>query len=287
MRNDPIHVSFAINRGFELPLTVALASLARAHRPGECEVAVLHPGLPPRLRERVERGTDGRLAVRWISVDERALAGARAPGYLTPASLYRLLLPEVLPERDRTIYLDADVVVMDSFRFLWDLDLGEHVLGAVRDAGSPWAAGALGTNWREIGIPPDSPYFNSGVLVLPLECWRREQLGSSALEVLRRVRTRWGDQCAMNFVAEGRWLALPRRWNLQTPDVDGRGLAWALWRGSVEAALADPAVVHFNERPKPWSPGATHPWAEMWFHFLDHTPRAGWRPGPRTMKEAS
>jgi lipopolysaccharide biosynthesis glycosyltransferase len=241
----------------------------------------------PRLRERVERGANGRFAVQWIRVDEWALAGARTPEFLTSASLYRLLLPEVLPERDRTIYLDADVVVMDSLRFLWDLDLDEHLLGAVRDAGSPWAAGALGTNWREVGIAPDSPYFNSGVLVLPLERWSRQQLAAAALDVLRRVRTRWGDQCAMNSVAEGRWLELPRRWKVQTPDVDGQGVGWALWRESVEAAIADPAVVHFNGRQKPWSPGATHPLAKTWFHFLDHTPRAGWRPGPRVMEEVS
>jgi lipopolysaccharide biosynthesis glycosyltransferase len=280
MRNDPIHVSLAVNQDFELPLTVALTSLALAHRPGECQVSVVHNGFTSKARERIGQGVNGHLDIEWIPIDERILSGAHAPASLTKASLYRLLLPQILRERDRTIYLDADLVVLESLRCLWDVDLGAHVLGAVRDAASPWAAGTHGTNWHEVGIAPDSPYFNSGVLLLPLELWRREQLTESALAVLRRVRTRWGDQCAINLVAEGRWLELPRRWNLQTADVDRRGLGWALWRESVEDALAHPAILHFNERSKPWTLGATHPQAETWFQFLDHTALAGWRPRP-------
>jgi lipopolysaccharide biosynthesis glycosyltransferase len=272
-----VHVSFAVNEGFELPLAVALTSLALAHEPGECEVSILHAGLPGFSRERIEEMARRRLRVEWIAVDERMLAGAHAPPVLTKASLFRLLLPQILADRDRTIYLDGDVVVLESLKYLWELDLGDHVVGAVRDAASPWAAGAAGTNWREVGIAPDSPYFNSGVLVLPLERWRREQLAESALDLLRRVRTRWGDQCAINLVAEGRWQEIPRRWNLQTADADGRGLAWALWRESVEAALDNPAIIHFNEREKPWNPGTAHPLAGAWFRFLDHMASSGWR----------
>jgi lipopolysaccharide biosynthesis glycosyltransferase len=273
-----VHVSMAADEGVELPLSVALASLARAHEPGACSVSILHTGFTPRMQRRIEQGTGGRLDIEWLTVDERVLAGAHVPAYLGRASLYRLLLPEVLRGRQRTIYLDADVVVLESLEALWDVHVGEHVVGAVRDAASPWAAGALGTNWRELGMAPDSPYFNSGVLILPLERWRREELGEAALAVLRRVRTPWGDQCAMNLVAEGRWLELPRRWNLQTADADGRGLAWALWRDSVEDGLANPAVVHFNERDKPWNPGTAHPLAGTWFDALDRTAFAGWRP---------
>jgi lipopolysaccharide biosynthesis glycosyltransferase len=288
MTREPIHVSMAINQGYELPLTVALTSLAAAHLPGECAVSILHSGLASRVRRRIEGGAGDRLAIEWIPVDERILVGAHAPAFLTTASLYRLLLPRLLEGRDRTIYLDADLVVLESLEDLWHVDLGGHTLAAVRDAAAPWAAGPAGTNWRDIGIPPDSPYFNSGVLLLPLDLWRREHLAETALELLRRVKTPWGDQCAINSVAEGRWLELPRRWNLQTADVDGRGLAWALWRESVEEALANPAIIHFNERAKPWSPGAPHPLAEIWFHFHDRSGHTGWwSPAEGALRERS
>jgi lipopolysaccharide biosynthesis glycosyltransferase len=209
------------------------------------------------------------------------VSGAHYPSFLSRASLYRLLLPDLLSTRARTIYLDADTVVLSSLQSLWDTELDGHILAAVREASAPWAAGPSGTNWRELGLAPDSPYFNSGLLVLPLDLWRQERLGDKAIEFLRTFRPRWGDQCALNAVAAGRWLEVPRRWNLQTADVEGRGLAWALWREAVEEAVADPAVVHFTERAKPWTPGASHPRADLWFQVLDQTSWAGWRPPPR------
>lgn len=277
----PIHVSMAADRGFELPLTVALASLAMAHEPGQCAVTVLHSGLPAEVRRRIEGDLGGRLPVAWIPVDQTRLVGAHFPVFLTGASLYRLLLPRLLSERARTIYLDADIVVMEPLTALWEADLGGHRIGAVREAAAPWAAGPSGTNWRDLGIAPDSPYFNSGVLVLPLDLWRRDQLDEMALAVLQGSKPRWGDQCAMNVVAEGRWLELPRRWNVQTADLDGRALAWALWRESVEEAVANPGVIHFTERAKPWVFGASHPAGDAWFRVLDQTSWAGWRPPAR------
>jgi len=283
VNDEPIHVSMGVNAGFELPLAVALTSLAVAHRPGTCEVTVLHSGLAARARRHIEQGVGHRLRLDWRRVDDGCLVGAHVPPSLTTASLYRLLLPEMLSDRRRTIYLDADVVVLDSLRPLWDLDLDGRMLAAVRDAAAPWAAGPFGTNWRELGLPPETPYFNSGVMILPLDVWRENGLAHAAISVLRSVATRWGDQCAINVVAEGRWLELPRRWNLQTADADGRGLAWALWRRSVEEALADPAVIHFNERSKPWRAGPPHPLADEWFRILDRTDRSGWRPEPGPM----
>lgn len=283
MTDDPIHVSMAVDRSFGMPLGVALASLAEAHQPGQCEVTVMDGGLPAETRRRIEADVKGRIGLEWIPVDQRALAGAHFPAFLTNATLYRLLLPQLLPLRDRTIYLDADTVVLESLAPLWDLDLGGRPVGAVREAGSPWAAGPNGTNWRELGMPPETSYFNAGVLVIPLDFWRREQVAEKAMDLLRRAEPRWGDQCALNFVAEGRWLEVPRRWNLQTPDIDGRGLAWALWREEVEEAMADPAIIHYSERAKPWSPGSPHPWSDIWFQYLDRTSWAGWRPPAREL----
>jgi lipopolysaccharide biosynthesis glycosyltransferase len=265
----------AVDRKFGVPLAVALTSLAEAHPPGSCNVTVLDGGLPTETRARIEADLRGRLGLEWIAVDEDALLGMHFPAWLSKATLYRLLLPQLLPELDRTIYLDADTVVLEPLTPLWEMELGDHAVAAARDAGVPWAAG---TNWRDLGIPPETPYFNGGLLVIPLDLWRREQIAEAATELLRRAAPRWADQCALNCVTAGRWLEIPKRWNLQTSDIEGRGAAWALWRAQVEEAVADPAVIHYSEPAKPWSRGAPHPRSDLWFEFLDRTSWAGWRP---------
>jgi lipopolysaccharide biosynthesis glycosyltransferase len=275
---DVVHIAMAADGRFAMPLAVALTSVAYAHEPGQVAATVVHTGLSETDRDRVERSVAGRLDLRWRHVEPDEVAGVRLPAFLSLATLFRLLLPRLLPEAERVIYLDADTIVTSSLRRLWELDLDGHCAAAVRDGGTAFAAGPLGPDWRALGLEPGQPYFNAGVLVMALDAWRSDAVGERALEVLRTSTSRWGDQDGLNVVLGGHWKEVPRRWNLQTPDVEGRSLAWALWRDDLEEALRDPAVIHYSERDKPWDPGCGHPLKDLWFDALDKTDWSGWRP---------
>jgi lipopolysaccharide biosynthesis glycosyltransferase len=286
----PVHLSLAVDGGYEVPLAVALLSLAESH--GEqsvpCEVSVLCSGLDRTACASIERDVAGRIGIDWVEVDIAQLAGVYYNEVLSPATLFRLLLPELLPPgRSRTIYLDADTLVRRPLTALWQTHLGNDLVGAVRDAGVPFPAGPFGTDWRDMGMSPGEAYFNAGVLVVPLDRWRAERVTEQALAALRRTPLRWGDQDALNLVAQGRWREVPRCWNVQTEDVQERSLSWALWRDDVEAAVGDPAVVHYTGTAKPWAGGADHPFAAAWFDTLSRTSWAGWHPArPSTPERA-
>lgn len=276
---DQIHVAMCVDHGFAVPLAVALQSLDAISKPRNVIVHILHPGLSQEVTERVVKTTKN-LELHWVLIDETVLSGVHHPDFLSNATLYRLLLGEILPASvHRLIYLDADTVVKRPLSELYEIELAENVLGAVRDAGTPWAAGPIGPAWRELGMSPSSPYFNAGVLVIDLDSWREQRVGGRCLELLKKIQPRWGDQDALNAVLEGRWHELPRRWNVQAPDVMGDSTSWALWRTDVEDAVTEPAVVHYSGRMKPWIyTTIKHPRNDEWFMFLDRTSWAGWRP---------
>jgi lipopolysaccharide biosynthesis glycosyltransferase len=280
MSSMTIQVAACVDRGFTVPLAAALASLDEASGEDSVVVHVLHPGLSETIRDRVTAGLSA-IDVEWHTVDDRAVAGAFYSTRLTSASLYRLLLGRLLPaDVTRVLYLDADVVVRSSLAPVYASDLKGHVVGAVRDAGSPWAASSYGPDWRQLGLAPESAYFNSGVLLIDLERWREETVGERCLQLLRSGNPRWGDQDALNVVLQGRWIELERRWNLQTADIGDYSVAWAHWASDIEAANNDPAVIHYTEHDKPWIGGSQHPLAAEWFQALDQTAWAGWRPRP-------
>jgi lipopolysaccharide biosynthesis glycosyltransferase len=277
---DVIQVAFAADAEFAMPLGVAIASLARTHAREAIAVTILHDGLSAADISRVERTGAGRVPITWHLVNPSDVAGAFYTECLTSATLYRLLLPHLMPSTlDRVLYLDCDLVVTDSLRQLWTTDLHGKLIAAARDANSPFPVGPAGTNWRGLGLRPNTPYFNAGVLLIPLDAWRAEAIPELTLGMLRTSRPRWGDQDVLNAALQGRWLELPRRWNLQTSDVAERGLAWALWADDVQGALADPAILHFTERDKPWHPGSAHPLRGRWYQALDDSAWSGWRPG--------
>jgi lipopolysaccharide biosynthesis glycosyltransferase len=273
-----VNVVMCVDRGFTLPLAVALASMHANNPVGSLVVHILHSDIPAETKERIAaplRGT----TISWVDIDRHSLAGVHHSDFLSDATLYRLLLSELLSvETRRVLYIDADIISVGPLAELFELDLKGHVLGAVRDANAPWAAGPAGAAWRELGMDPSSPYFNAGVLLIDTPRWRRDRVGEQSLELLRREKPRWGDQDALNKVIEGRWLELPRRWNLQTGELTGNGPAWALWRDEVESAVADPSIIHFTGRDKPWQWGTSHPRADEWYRWLDRTHWAEWRP---------
>jgi lipopolysaccharide biosynthesis glycosyltransferase len=268
-----IHVVFTVDEAFAAPLSVALHSLV-ASNPG-IRVSVLHDGLSDRLRARVVGDLKGAADIEWFAMT-KDLTGVPNTVYLPPAALFRILMAEVLVDGDRVIYIDCDTVVLEPIRDLTS-HLGHGLVAAVRDAGAPVAAGPAGTDWRTLDLDPATPYFNSGVMVVDLDRWRGYDVGRRALDVLSRARPRWGDQCALNAVAGGAWDEVPRRWNLQTADLEGRSLSWAMWRADVEAAVARPAIIHFTERDKPWLAGSGHAHRDLWREWLARTPFRGWQ----------
>jgi lipopolysaccharide biosynthesis glycosyltransferase len=196
---------------------------------------------------------------------------------------FRILVAELLPERvARAIYLDADVVVTGDLARLWaEPQRGLPVL-AVRDAGAPTVSSPRGlVNFRELGLAPEVPYLNAGVMSLDLCGWREERLGERLLRYLESHAhaVRWWDQDALNAVLAGRWGELDPRWN-QIPQ------CWEPAAGDTgpfppalrELAIRDPWIVHFSTWSKPWHWGCTHPERERFFEVLDRTEWAGWRP---------
>lgn len=275
-----IDVALCADHGFVMPLAVTLASLAASSAPGRVTVHVVNSGYDAALQRRLLLGAP-QLDVRWYEFDRAALAGVNNTDHLSDAALYRLLLGQVLPaDVRRVLYVDADTLVTDDVAALAGFDLAGRTLAAVRDSVSPWAAGVYGADWEPLGIDPSSPYFNSGVLLIDLDRWRQEGSGSACIDLLRRVDARWGDQDALNKVFEGAWTELPRRWNVQTADLQRDSFSWALAREEAQAAVERPGIVHFTSREKPWKPGGEHPASQQWFATLDVTDWRGWRPPP-------
>lgn len=273
--SERITVVLAADRNFRIPIAVVLASLRAHHTPDEIRVVILADGFTDRDRRLVTQSAP-ELDCRWLAVNEMAaLDGARVEQRrYTKATLARLLIAELLPEEERVVYLDGDVVVETNLLGLAETDLGSGILGAVR-ADDPWVGCAEG--WPRTLLSPSLPYFNAGVLLIPVDRWREEGVGRQALALLKQYSLRWNDQDALNIVSAERWSELPRRYNVQPGFARAYSAAWALWPDDAAEAAENPAVVHFSGA-KPWKPPPDHPMWRRWYHYLDGTSFAGWRP---------
>lgn len=167
------------------------------------------------------------------------------------ATWYRICLDELLPDVDRLLYLDADLLVRDSLLPLWRTSLNGHIIGAVTNV--PPGPDKEYTERPELG---GDPYFNAGVLLMDLAAIRREALGQVMREYSRKhaPRLRWRDQDALNEVLHARRLPLHPRWNCMNSVVQFSTAAEYFAAEQLEEARSRPAIRHF-EGPtfsKPW-----------------------------------
>lgn len=119
----------------------------------------------------------------------------------TPYTFLRLLLGEVPGMPDKILYLDADTIVMKDLLVLYSVDLGDKVLGGVRDA--------YGRFW----INPN--YCNAGVLLMNLPALKEGKIFERCFDLLRKKHYSFPDQDVLNIACRGKKFFLPREFNEQ------------------------------------------------------------------------
>ena len=198
--------------------------------------------------------------------------------YISSTTYARLFLSDILSaEVDKVLYLDCDLIVVDSLVPLWELPIEETCeLAVVEDSCS-----ANMNYYERLCLPKKYHYFNAGVLLINLEAWRKR--GFVAMELLdsRTFQLDYADQDVLNILCAGRVRYLPFRYNIQEPMLrkympEMRSEACM----EIINELSSPVVVHFTYKLKPWCYTSFHPYKEHFYHYFDQTEWSGERSVP-------
>lgn len=183
--------------------------------------------------------------------------------YISAASMFRLQLHELLSNIDKVIYIDCDVIVMDSLHDLWNTDLGDSMLAGVCDY-----QGKLADHLSGIGFNIGK-YINSGVMLINLAKMRMENTMPKMMQIANAAGTRitMGDQDLINLTFQGRIKILDLRWNLSGAyfRADYADCPYSL--EEITDSVKNPGIVHFTGKRKPWTyKTPRHP---FWYTYYD------------------
>ena len=253
-----------------------LASLVATNAPESIHVHLLHD-------KSLSAGSLD--ALRRLVVDSGARFDARAvvvdPAGRWPGSerfpvnaWYRVRLPELLPGVERVLYIDADALITAGIGELWTTDLEGTLVGAITN---PLYEKMIPRIQSELGVPDQASYFNSGVLLIDLDAWRRAGITDAIRSFVAGHAIEWPDQDALNGVLHNRRLRLHPRWNAMPGlwELPARYLPYT--SDEIREAKGNPAIVHFVGPYKPWHFRSRHPFRTEWFQYLERTP---WRGRP-------
>lgn len=166
-------------------------------------------------------------------------------------TLDRLLVPQFCSGRyEKILYLDADMAVQGPLAPLFSLDLEDYGIAA-----SP--AGELPElllserdqekqydQFTALGLSEPFGYFNAGCMLIDVDWWNREKIGSRALEFLLNNPDRcpFPDENALNAVLDGQHARLSPVWNMR---------GWTFLVPGTQK-FVKPVITHYDGPNKPW-----------------------------------
>ena len=159
--------------------------------------------------------------------------------YFTLTIFFRLFIADMFPEYDKGIYLDSDIVVPGDISELYNIDLGNNIIGACIDSSIQdipeiqyYSKNAIGKDIKE--------YINSGILLINLKMMREKNFSEKFLYLLNEYHfdSVAPDQDYLNAMCNGKVKFLDK--------------AWDIMPNSAKEPFENPKLIHYNLFEKPW-----------------------------------
>lgn len=244
-----VPVFFAINEQYAPYVSVAIGSLVKtAAKDREYAVYVVNNGLKPDTQQKLEGLGSDNVKVQCMEMGnvldkiQGELATEEWATFFTPTAFFRIFLAELFPQYDKGIYLDADILLRSDIGEMYDIPLGDNILGACRDCASRISP-LFGEYMEQIVGVPREEYVNSGVLLMNFARLRETQFRERFMDLFKtyHFESVAPDQDYINAINKGQIVFLPPEWDAMP--VPG------------EPPLENPKLIHYNLFSKPWRYG--------------------------------
>lgn len=204
------------------------------------------------------------------------------PDTIAISSYARLFLPSILPaDISRVLYVDCDTVIYGDISEFWNTPLHDMYIAGVLDTLPDCEAKV------KVSLKDDEPYLNSGVMLINLDLWRKDNLQQKFIDFLlaHNGQVYHHDQGIINGVCKGKVQIVHPRYNCTS---NYYSHPYALLRRTntpfyseqeYREAIAAPAILHFTEGffNRPWLANSLHPKAAIFHQYHDMT---AWKNAP-------
>lgn len=250
--NQKIELLFTLDEGYLAPLKVALLSIYDNHPRQSLRIWLVHERISTESIASLQTFCDYLgFELQVIKVDGSNWASAPTVARYPKEMYFRLLAGEILPkEVHKVLYLDPDILVINSLSDLWKLKLEQHLLAAATHTGLLDVA----TPINKVRLDLDHEYYNSGVMLLNLTQARQKVQWADISRVIEKYAhfLVLPDQDILNYLYGKYALTIPEeRWNYDAR-MYGKYFTRSLSKHDLHWVMANTSILHFCGKPKPW-----------------------------------
>ncbi|KAA9371155.1 DUF4422 domain-containing protein [Ochrobactrum quorumnocens] len=204
--------------------------------------------------------------------------------YFSRSTFYRLILPDLLDDYSRVLFLDTDMIVVSDITELYNVNMEGKAIAAAKDLvmktftvrgilSTPETGGkAAGLYLSEyLGMGNRSgEYFQAGVILLDLEKMREKNYSRAMKKSLFLKKYWFLDQDIFNEKLLGDVYFIENKWNCLFLEDNSHVFLSKNELGSYEKSLDGPSILHFAGRSKPWV-NNDHPFGSYYWYYLRRT----------------
>ena len=213
---NQIFTSF--NESYRRYGAACIASLFK-NTSSDFEIVVLDTGIKDKTRRLFHQWAHKKSRVlRFIPITNESYLDFKDDYLPLPSDIQyypRILAPFFSrKESKKILYIDADIICLRDLSEVFKINLNDKILGAVQDAFYKTFFEGV-SNYSSLNFSNDTPYFNSGVLLINKEKWMLNRITQKVLAtsyIYRDCITCW-DQYALNIELVNNWAHLPLEWN--------------------------------------------------------------------------
>ena len=191
--------------------------------------------------------------------------------HISKATFYRYVIPDVMPQYKKAVYLDTDTVVLKDIASLYNQNIEGFYFGACHDVIIMQNI-ELGKNKLDyfeniVNIKnPYDYYFQAGVLLFNIELMRQDNIVKSMLETAQEGIYIYSGQDPMNKVCWKKTKFISYEWNFTNFIVE-EGSIQKIPNKYYEMYIqtsSSPAIIHYASHIKPWNTPNSYKASEWW-----------------------
>lgn len=230
-----MNILFCFDDKYEQHFIVALTSVL-LNNSLPIKVYIITNKISSKLKQNLDKLIDlYKIDINIYFIDENNLGDLKVSQHASLANYFRLFIGDFLPNAiNKVLYLDSDLVVNHSLEELYNLDIEQYYIAA---------RGNTTRSQKQRLDLQNNYYFNSGVMLINLQLWRKDKIGKQAIKFVKNNpdKIKLWDQDALNKIIDGKFLLLDKKWNSL---VD-------LYKERSEVN-DESAIIHFVGSLKPW-----------------------------------
>ncbi|HEM5248660.1 TPA: glycosyltransferase [Streptococcus suis] len=237
-----INIAFSINDNHCLYVFFTISMIKKYTN--NLDIFVLHTDLSDKSKDRLKTLETESVNIHFVTIDRDLFSNLPLTlDGITIETYYRYLLPEILVDCDKVIYLDSNLLIRCDVKELWDIDVSQHYLAGVNEID---IINRFPDHKLKLGFDLDELFINVGVLICNLQKMRQDKITHHLFTETERLKDiiLFQDQDVINIALKGKIAELPLAYNYTVEAMEKDLLS-----------LDEIKVIHYNSQiAKPWIP---------------------------------